>query len=106
MTIEKFQNIYIKKGGIAKLTELRSLFYTQKYIAKHFRVSGERVRQWMLEFFGSKYDPRPDRKEAIILNMIDFARHNNKKDFDFAFRGTEYYREVLEKCKEQKIYVA
>jgi len=104
MTVKEFDEKYGLKGGITKLTELRSLFYTQEYIAAHFSVTRERVRQWMLEFFGSAYDPRPDRREMIIASMVDFAKTNPKEEFDFAFKGTEYYKEVLEKCKQERIY--
>lgn len=104
MDAPKFKEKYKDKGGMNKLTELRSLFFGQKYIAKHFGVSQESVRNWMLGFFGRDYDPREDRKDAIILSMIEFARHNSITDFDFAYKGTQYYKEVLEKCNKLKIY--
>lgn len=106
MTVKEFEDKYKEKGGMQKLTELRSLFYNQKYIATHFGVSRERVRQWMVEFFGSAYDPRMDRKEMIINSMVEFAHNNPKKDFDAAFRGTEYYKEALEKCNKENLYVS
>jgi len=104
MQVKKFEEKYGTKGGIQKLTELRSLFFTQDYIAKQFGVSKERVRQWMLEFFGSRYDPRPDREEAVIANMIEFARNNPLEEFNSAFRGTEYYKKVLAECNNLEIY--
>ena len=39
----------------------------------------------------------------IIASMVDFAKTNPKEEFYFAFNGTEYYKEVLEKCKQEKI---
>ncbi len=104
MNVKEFESKYQDRGGIEKLTELRSLFFAQKYIAKHFGVSPERVGQWTLELFGTRYDPRPERKEAIIASMLDFAMHNPKEDFDFAFKGTQYYKEVLEDLETRKIY--
>lgn len=104
MTVQKFEEKYGDKGGINKLTELRSLLFTQKYIANHFGVTKERARQWILEFFGEPYNPIADRRDAIMLNMVDFAKNNTKRQFDLAFRGTQYYREVLSICIEQKIY--
>ena len=53
MTVKDFEKKYGKLGGIAKLTELRALLFSQDYIAEHFKVSKQRVKQWMLEFFGS-----------------------------------------------------
>lgn len=104
MNVNNFQEKYGAKGGIAKLTEFRSMLYSLDYTAQHFGVSKARVRLWLLEFFGTVYDPRRERKETIILNMIDFAKNNPIEEFEFAFRGTEYYKETLERCKEQKIY--
>ena len=104
MTVKEFEVKYGDKGGIQKLSELRSLFANQGYIASHFGVSRERVRQWMLEFFGNSYDPRMDRKEVLVAGMVEFAKNNPKKDFRIAFSNTEYYREALEMCINKKIY--
>ena len=106
MKIEKFNKLYSNEGGITKLTELRALCYTQKYIANHFGVSLTTVNEWMVKFFGERYDPRQDRKEAIIANMLDFARANPREKFNFAFNNmkSEYYKEALGLCIEQGIY--
>jgi hypothetical protein len=56
----------------------------------------------MISFFGSPYDPRPERKESIIAGMIEFAINNPKRDFTYAFTGTQYYKEALEICKKEK----
>ena len=104
MTLEAFEKKYQEKGGIQKLSELRSLFFSQKYIAEHFGVSNERVRQWMLQFFGHDYDPREERRESIIVGMVEFALHNEIAKFRFAFQGTQYYKEALSICRQRKIY--
>lgn len=104
MNVENFNSKYGEKGGIKKFTELRSLFFSTKYIAEHFGVSKERVKQWMLEFFGSVYDVRDEIDEAIKNGMIEFAKNNNYKEFRRAFRNTPYYKEVLEELKKKKIY--
>ena len=106
MLIKQFQKKYGDRGGMTKLTELRSLYYSQQYIAGYFGVTRERIRQWMLEFFGSPYDPRPDRVEAIIANMVEFAKNNSMEDFTRAFINSEYYDKALEVIKKEKIYVA
>lgn len=104
MLIIDFQLKYRDKGGVAKLTELRSLFYSQNYIAKHFGVTSKRVKQWMVEFFGNTYDPRSDREEAIISNMVEFARNNSRKDFNKAFVNSSYYQRALQEISKEKIY--
>ena len=96
MLITKFQNKYQDKGGIAKLTEMRALFYKQDFIAKHFGVSRPRVRQWMLDFFLSVYDPRSDRETVVIENMVEFANNNGLEDFKKAFRKSDYYDKALQ----------
>lgn len=104
MNTSKFESKYKEKGGLQKLTELRSLFFSQKYIANHFGVTFARVRQWMIIFFGREYDPREDRREAIVSSMVEFARHNGYPDFKFVYKGTPYYKEVLDLCRAQNIY--
>jgi hypothetical protein len=104
MDSPKFEKKYREKGGINKLTELRSLLFSHDYIANHFGVSRARVSDWMKLFFGKDYDPREDRKEAIISSMIEFAKNNSFPLFRYSYRGTPYYKEVLEKCYELKIY--
>ena len=104
MTIKEFQKKYTDNGGIVTLTEMRSLFYTQNYIAKHFGVTLATVRLWMLEFFGTPYDPRPDRGEAIVANMVAFAKNNPIEDFKQAFKRSDYFDRALEEVAKQNIY--
>lgn len=104
MTVKEFNTTYGRKQGILMLTQMRSSSNTQDMIANHFGVSKERVRQWMIEFFGSEYDPRQDRKERMMNSMLDFARKNALEDFKEAYTGSEYFQEVLEECKNNKIY--
>ena len=104
MNTKTFEKKYGNKGGISKLTELRSFFLSQKYIANVFGVSQQRVKQWMKIFFGQEYDPREDRRDAIMASMIEFASHNSFPDFRFAYRGTQYYEEILKECIKLKIY--
>lgn len=101
MNVTQFEEKYKEKGGVNRLTEMRALMFTQKYIAKHFDVSIERVRQWMIEFFGSVYDPRPDRRTIIIQNMVDFRKNNPQEEFDLAFKKTQYYKEAIEKSNKE-----
>ena len=63
MNKEQFDKKYISCGGIKKLAEMREKLETINLIATVFRVSGERVRQWMEELFGEHYDPRKDRRK-------------------------------------------
>ncbi len=99
MNIKSFEEKYKEKGGLKKLAELRSLFTPQKTIARHFGVSQERVRQWMLQFFGTSYDPREDRRKVAMESMIEFYHQNSMEEFRSAFRGTAYYKDVLKIIK-------
>jgi hypothetical protein len=91
MMVKEFNKEYKRQGGIQMLNEMRALRRPQREIANQFGVSGERVRQWMVEFFGAAYDPRYDRRNAIIESMIDLRKHLGDEEFDRAFRSSEYY---------------
>lgn len=95
MIVKTFNETYGDKGGMVILNEMRALKMKQDVIANHFGVTKERVRQWLLEFFGKKYDPRYDRRNSIIQSMIDFSEHRTKEEFEEAFKGTEYYQMAL-----------
>lgn len=103
MKIKEFEAKYGKQGGIEKLTQLRALLFSQDFIAEHFGVSKERIRQWMKEFFGSTYDKRKDRKDIMIIGMIDFAKKNTKEDFEEAYKYSVYYEEALKQIKKHDI---
>lgn len=101
MEVKEFNKLYGgRKQGMIMLTQMRSMAYQQDAIANHFGVTKERVRQWMLEFFGSEYDPRIDRKDRMISNMEDFAKIHTEEEFREAYNGSEYFDEVLKKCKK------
>lgn len=104
MTSKEFEKKYSNKGGYQKLCELRSLLYTYAAIAAHFEVSRNAVRLWTKALFGEYYDPRKERREVAINNMVDFARAHSFKDFRYTFRKSSYYKTALERCKELKIY--
>lgn len=106
MNIQYFNETYGDKGGIPKLNELRSMAMSLEFIAEHFGTSKERVRQWMVELYGVKYDPRPIRRERIINSMIDFAKSNSEKDlYDaFKFHNEEYFVFALAECYQRGIY--
>lgn len=76
MTIEEFNDKYNEQGGIKILSDMRSALSTQKAISLHFGVSVERVRQWMIEFFGEIYDPREERKLMRVKSIENSIRKN------------------------------
>ena len=105
MIVKRFNNKYKNKvNGIMALTEMRALMYPIEHISSYFGVSRQAVKQWMVKFFGQKYDPRPERREAVMKGMIDFAKINSKEDFKESYRGTEYYKRALEETIVQGIY--
>jgi len=66
MTIKRFNEKYKDSGGIKQLSDMRDNFNTLKQISEQFKVSKERVRQWMVIFFEEKYDPRYERRKNKI----------------------------------------
>ena len=105
MIVKRFNDKYKDKvDGIMTLTEMRALMYPIEHIASYFGCSRQAVKQWMVKFFGVKYDPRPDRRESVVKGMIDFAKFNSREDFKEAYKGTEYYKKALEEAIVQGIY--
>lgn len=96
MNIKEFDKKYRNKGGVKMLETMKDNLIAQKNIAKHFEVSQERVRQWMVELFGEKYDPRPARREEAIAKMVKFYHETSMQEFHHAFKGSAYYRKALE----------
>lgn len=80
MKIKYFNKKYEEQGGIKQLSNMRENFETLKKIAEQFDVSVERVRQWMINFFGEKYDPRYKRREKTIKTVRDLIdKHGLEK---------------------------
>ncbi len=80
MDIKQFDKKYSNKGGIRELMHMRAELMPLRVIASRFEVSRERVRQWMIEMFGEKYDPRADRrkkKEEAIESGFKELEENN-----------------------------
>lgn len=99
MNIETFEKKYGHYGGIKQLVRMRNSFMPQKKIALHFKVSQERVRQWMLEMFGSAYDPRPDRRKIAIRKMTMFYYNNGSVQFHKKYSNTAFYKQALKVIK-------
>jgi hypothetical protein len=74
MTIDKFNEIYGSKGGIGKLTEMKESLETLKSISINFGVSKERVKQWSVEMFHQKYDPRYERRDRKIEKIRELIK--------------------------------
>lgn len=105
MTVKEFNDKYkADYGGIVQLTEMRALMLPLEQIATYFGVTKERVRQWMEEFFGLPYDPRPLRRREIVSSMVDFARNNTLDEFSRAYSGTDYYGEAYDRAVDLDIY--
>lgn len=99
MNIDKFEKKYGHYGGIKQLVRMRNSFVPQHTIAVHFRVSQERVRQWMIEIFGSAYDPRPSRRKEKIRSMVKFYFNHSPVEFRKKFGNTAFYKEALKIIK-------
>lgn len=99
MNIDKFEKKYQLYGGIKQLIKMRNSLSSQSEIAKHFRVSKERVRQWMVEMFNSNYDPRQERREKKIKEMVNFYFNNSPEDFKRRYKYTAFYRLALKRIE-------
>ena len=80
MTPKLFNEIYKSEGGTKYLIELRENLISLDNIAAHYGVTKERVRQWMVELFGEKYDPREERREKIIDLFAHLIKNHGEKE--------------------------
>lgn len=66
-----FDNKYKSKGGIKQLKKMMDDLCTLEQIGKHFGVVGkDRVRQWIRDYFGVTYDPRPLRRRKKVDDIL------------------------------------
>ena len=63
MNRHEFEIVYGSRGGFDQIDIMIKRLCTLQQIAEHFGVSRERVRQWSVEIFGKKYDPRTMRRK-------------------------------------------
>lgn len=105
MTLKTFEENHSKQGGVKKLSEMKEDNATLESISKHFGVSKTRVRQWMDEIFGQKYDPRKtrrDKKVEAISNMI--KKFGVKKTKEIYHPLNKYYlRDAIKITKTNDI---
>jgi len=104
MNIEEFNEKYKEQGGIKQLSSMRENLDTLKKISECFGVSGERARQWMIEFFEEKYDPRyKRRKKAIEAIKVLIDKYGLKKTRVLC-QGTNksYLKAAIDSFHQQK----
>ena len=106
MNISQFNEKYKDKGGFATLSEFKNNLETLLNIAKHFGVSKERAKQWMVEFYGENYDPRKERRESSIQVMLDFAKDHTEEEFNEAFslHNEDYKLEAWYRANNLKLF--
>lgn len=102
MNKDEFDKKYKDKGGIYELTKMRASLATLKQIADKFGVSRERIRQWMFELFGDKYDPRNSRKEDLIVHIIECIKGFGVTETSRRYKSGKYIEEALERIKNEK----
>jgi len=97
MNREKLDEKYNECGGFKKLLEMKIELKSLEEISKVFNVSKERIRQWMIELFGTNYDPRRDRRENRINFILDFIKQNGTKEAIKMFERTNksYVQEAI-----------
>lgn len=99
MTVDLFNKRYGEKGGIYKLLDMKSNLATLKQISEHFGVGKERVRQWMVDLTGEKYDPRFERRSRRIEEISMFLKGldpEQRKKYQ-KMVGKDYYKKAMEK---------
>lgn len=106
MTIQQFNKKFKRQGGIKKLVDMRYNCYTLRSISEHFHISKERVRQWMVLFFGEKYDPRIERKERKIRNIeLLIEKYGVEKTKDiYIDTNKNYLKEAINRIINRKKY--
>jgi len=104
MNSKKFETKYGDKGGLGRLIQMKNNLSPQKEIAEHFGVTQERVRQWIWEFFGVKYDPRYERRKTVLREMLNYAINHSFEEFCEEHKDKKYYHSALLEIKKQKIY--
>jgi hypothetical protein len=97
MTTQQFNKKFKRQGGIKQLSNMRDGLCTLKSISEHFSVSKERVRQWMVLFFGEAYDPRMKRRERRIKSIeLLVEKYGVKKTKDlYLGLNRRYLKEAL-----------
>lgn len=99
VSINEFNQKYNSKGGIKTLTNFRENYDTLLTISKHFKVSKERVRQWMKEMFKG-YDPRTERREAKIKTIIDLIKRLGEKEVRKMGFNKQYFKIAIKRLKK------
>lgn len=102
MTKEEFDKKYSDKGGISMLeTMTKKQYKTLSSIGEYFGVCKERVRQWMIEMFDWRYDPRIARREQKIETMVDYILKNGEINLEMVFIGmnSKYIKEATNRAK-------
>lgn len=104
MTIKQFNKKYKKQGGIKKLSDMRDGFETLKSLSKQFEVSKERIRQWMLLFFGEKYDPRYERRKHKVESIKSLIRKHGVEKTEKLYSGINrsYLQEAISNLNKPK----
>ena len=103
MTIQNFEKMHGKQGGMKQLTHMRDSCATLQSIADQFKVSKTRVGQWMIDIFGQNYDPRYDRRrlkiEAVEKLVKKFGVEKTKELY--AGINKEYLKKAIKNLKKK-----
>ena len=102
ITKEEFDKKYNGKGGIDMLLIMTKKKYLPlRTIALHFGVCAERVRQWMIEMFDWRYDPRIPRREQKIEALVDYIVKNGETNLGLVFKGmnVKYVKEAINRAR-------
>ena len=106
MTKEKFDVAYAHKGGVAQIKNLMKQNESIEGIGVYFGVCKNAVRLWCREMFGENYDPRKNRRDKVVNEMIKFAERHTQTDFrqEYIKQSKYYYHMALARCYSQGIY--
>ena len=106
MTVDEFNDKYREAGGMSKLIDMKATLQPVESIAKNYGVTREAVKCWMKELFDCEYDPRIERREAIIKEMVEYAKSHTEENFYemFKHKSAGYLQEAHNRCKAQGIY--
>lgn len=103
--LQDFDAKYGDKGGVIALHGMIKEKRTLKFIGEHFGLTPQGIKYIIEKMLEKKYDPREDRKEKIISQIIVYARSHSERETREAYQYSEYYCNIaIAECYIRGIY--
>ncbi len=103
--LQDFDAKYGDKGGVIALHQMMKEKRTLEFIGDHFGLTKQGIKYIIENMFQKHYDPRKERKEKIISQIIVYARSHTEKETREAYQYSEYYADIaIAECYVRGIY--